>query len=93
MNTHYPLKGIPCIDCVCLPVCRHKDYMSLFSQCSLLNNYIPKHNAVDRTSIYFYALQDILKPTKWKHEYKPHINDMHPLIYDPKSIMGPKTEE
>lgn len=65
---------IPCKNCICVAVCRHKNYFNL-TQCSLLHKYIESYNKgtfVSLTLKYRYVMYNILKPTKWvvnKHGY------------------------
>jgi len=55
----------PCEDCLCVPVCRHKNYFALFLGCCLIDKYVKKPN--DGTNHYTIKItQKILKPTLWK---------------------------
>ena len=53
----------PCENCICLPVCKHKKYYNLFTDCSLIKKYIPFGN---RDREYLYQLEEIMKPTRWR---------------------------
>ena len=65
----------PCENCVCLPVCRHKEYSNLFIDCSLIREYIPDHNLVFmRSWDHIYHLEEIMKPTRWGFEDKKEWN-------------------
>ena len=56
----------PCENCVCLPVCRHKEYYNLFKNCSLIKEYIPDYNIIyKRNKEYVYKLDEIMNPTRW----------------------------
>ena len=59
---------IPCNNCVCLAVCRHKNYFNL-TQCYLLQQYIESYNRgnISKLSLRYRCI--ILKninPSKWK---------------------------
>ncbi len=57
---------IPCKDCLLVPSCRHKRYMTLFEDCILLRRHIPFHDHTHRRDIYnMNNLQDLLKPSRW----------------------------
>jgi hypothetical protein len=34
----------PCIDCILIPICRHKMYMQLFKDCCIVKEYVPKYD-------------------------------------------------
>lgn len=66
---------IPCKNCICVAVCRHKNYFTL-TQCCLLHKYIKSYNKgkfVNYLTLHYrYIIYNILKPTKWvvnKHGY------------------------
>ena len=73
---------IPCKDCICVAVCRHKNYFTL-TQCYLLHKYIESYNKGNLikylTLKYRYVMYDVLNPTKWvvnKHGYFLNKNGM-----------------
>ena len=56
----------PCKNCICLPVCKYKKYYKLFTDCSLIEEYISDYNsALKRNKKHVYQLQKIMKPTRW----------------------------
>jgi hypothetical protein len=66
----------PCKDCLCVPFCRHKDYIDLISNCSILRNHLYKDQDPNNEIFYFgeekedyttllEPLYNDLKPTKW----------------------------
>jgi hypothetical protein len=60
-----PIK-CPCEDCLCVPICRHKNYTSLFYDCSLIDDYTrEKPFKAKMSSPRVKILEDILKPSKW----------------------------
>jgi len=78
----------PCDNCVCVPVCRHKDYRDLFTHCALLGRSISSENetiqegnnvytTIDiinkNTTKFRYLLYAYLNPTRWKVETDGHL--------------------
>jgi len=69
----------PCTDCICVAICRHKEYFILFHECRLLHDWRQSYatTSYDMLGIlhasftnevintYRNAIQDVLKPTKW----------------------------
>ena len=72
---------IPCKNCICVAVCRHKNYFNL-TQCSLLHTYIESYNKGKFTHLtlkYRHVMYDILNPSKWivnKHGHFLNKNGM-----------------
>jgi len=67
-NTEILKVPCPCIECICLPICRCKDYNKLFGECVLVCVYEPFYSSVElRNRSNIYDLQAILKPTEWKY--------------------------
>lgn len=60
----------PCDRCVCIPVCRHKNWTNLIYQCPLIFNYIKSHTSHDGVFYYRLVIEEILKPTEWKLDEK-----------------------
>ena len=54
----------PCIDCVCMPICRHKSYMHLFENCKLLHRWRLKNYSI-RDHKYRCVIFESLHPTEW----------------------------
>ena len=81
----------PCINCLCIPVCRHKSYTVLFRQCKLLINYEENYlTRSERNHEKIFFIVKIIKPISWNCRYeldiKGHpINDKKhmPYIYTP----------
>ena len=72
----------PCEDCICLAICRHKEYPDLFQDCILLREYEPAYsNHKLRSPTRIYSLQAILNPTIWVHGYDPDYYTKRPVIY------------
>jgi hypothetical protein len=72
---------IPCIECISLPICRHKEYYPMFDQCSLISDYIPNNESIERRSpTRVKQLEQILKPTTWTYGLYPFICEDHKVI-------------
>jgi hypothetical protein len=58
---------VPCIDCICLPSCRYKYYLILFSKCRIIDDFLEESYKADKRSqekllrLYF-----ALKPVTWQ---------------------------
>ena len=75
----------PCIDCICIPVCRNREYWQLFKNCSLIEEYIPNYGShITRDYQKVMKLQSILNPPTW--EYKGD-GLVHMLYDNPKTII------
>ena len=56
---------IPCKDCICLPVCRHKKYSNLFQECTILHRWrIMNYSVGDY--IYRYIIFNTIRPSRWE---------------------------
>ena len=60
---------VPCYNCVCVAVCRHKTYDELYSQCQIIRSYLlwvlKDGGFADSQYSVFTWLVDILKPSQW----------------------------
>ena len=61
----------PCMNCVCVPVCKHRPYSNLNRLCLLVNNYITAPHA-DK-SYRIRVVRHVLQPTEWSGVYQ-YIN-------------------
>jgi len=77
----------PCVDCICLPICRHKYVGRLFHECKLVDDYIPPWSTKDKMDLNrVFILEDILKPDMWhtsidsngKPEFHSKVNQHNP---------------
>ena len=70
----------PCENCMCIPICRNKQYMNLFKDCSLLREFLPNYEIANFFSFTeegrkrIKLIIHILKPTTWK-ENQPEKED------------------
>ena len=56
----------PCIDCLLIPVCRHKRFFTVFCECDLLKDYDPQFQFVNKRSFdKLTEVSTVLKSTKW----------------------------
>jgi len=76
--------NVPCYNCICLPVCRHKKFHDLYFQCSILKIYF---SWLENDAYVYTWVEDVLKPTLWsvdeddnsriltnrEHEDEPYI--------------------
>ena len=71
---------IPCKECLLLPTCRHKRYLDLFFDCSLIAERIrrPDWPAL-RDSKAIYELESLFKPTNWRFGHRFDDNN-EPLV-------------
>lgn len=60
----------PCVDCVCVVMCKFKSYTRMYWDCLLIRNYIHAFllaSADDGSDPSpFQLMYDILKPTTWR---------------------------
>lgn len=62
----------PCYECICVAVCRHKEYLDMINQCKTLLDtlyYDHKVTVEDRREFFMDILFDtekVLKPTSWR---------------------------
>ena len=63
----------PCINCICVPVCRHKTFDNLYDDCILLEDY-SYDNDLLTPPIYRIEINSILKPTTWSVDVKGYLN-------------------
>lgn len=65
----------PCKECVSIAICRHKEYLQLFDDCSIIKSFVPDHRHRHiRNSVKIKLLCNDLKPTKWKYRHTEVIN-------------------
>jgi len=56
----------PCIDCICVPICKGKMYSALFAECSLIEQWIPLYYMpYARAKSDLDKLISALNPTRW----------------------------
>ena len=71
-------KKVPCYECICLPVCRHKNYTHMVEECFLLLELLYKDKTADynRRKPTFQndllKIANIINSTKWKTDTFPN---------------------
>jgi len=56
----------PCENCICISVCRHKEYIELFQDCKIINDFELFYDEVEkRASEKIQLLENILQPSEW----------------------------
>lgn len=55
----------PCEECICLAICRHKEYYMLFVDCSLITIYMDTVESITEDTARFSSIRSTLKPTTW----------------------------
>ena len=55
----------PCINCICVPMCRHKTFDNLYDSCILVEQYYYDSN-LPSPPIHRLCISKALKPTRWK---------------------------
>ena len=53
---------VPCVDCICIPICRHKTYHNLYWQCAILKDYLQNDPSIH---VSFKAVYKAIKPSTW----------------------------
>ena len=59
----------PCEKCICLPTCRHKRFVSMVLECSIMNHHLFDHNIT--SDEYWKRLRKtfkVLGPPRWSLE-------------------------
>ena len=57
----------PCEECICVPVCRNKPFMTLFNHCIFLRIYEPRYSEATRRDPHrILKIIDHLQPDTWR---------------------------
>lgn len=77
---------IPCEECICIAICKHKTYLNLFKDCSTLAEYIPAYDFAGKNrQPKIEQLVEVLKPSLWQFLYdRSHTTD-YKIILQPNS--------
>jgi len=76
-----PHMSVPCKECICLPICRHKDPYTLFNDCEILTIYEPDFSDYNNRSIsHMTALYNVLQPSTWRYEINEYYQTTRPII-------------
>ena len=68
----------PCKDCICVPICKHKNYTQLIGECDLIFDLLYKRAEMSRQGGYrqrsfkvnILKVEEYLKPTTWETSYE-----------------------
>ena len=62
--------GLPCKECITLPICRHKDFSRLLTECRLIRAVNNKWRERNREGYFIsiLAIEEVLKPTAWTYK-------------------------
>jgi hypothetical protein len=94
----------PCVDCICLAICRHKKYLTLFQDCSIVKMYEPHYQLLHKRNYYrIVHLESILHPSMWEYILEKGLSSLYMVseketysdkVYIPKiSISGGKNPQ
>ena len=62
----------PCEDCICVPVCRHKNYNAMLSQCSVIMDLLYDQDMIaqeyrqPRFNKNVVKVEKYLRPVRWE---------------------------
>lgn len=60
----------PCVDCICVPICRHKLYNNMINSCALVHEYISDHRYTSGfNSVCRHRVFKTLNPSKWRVDH------------------------
>lgn len=80
----------PCINCICVPICRQKLYGYLFMDCALIRKYMPTYDVIHLRDVgKMKTIIEILHPPHWKYEIDTALNTKFPIVQftgDPQAI-------
>jgi hypothetical protein len=68
------MNNCPCNKCICVPICKNKQYPSLMVSCKLIRNYLNPFfsSNPERLNGRLKLIQKALKPTMWILIYDKH---------------------
>jgi len=66
----------PCIDCICIPICKNKGYTRLFEDCIYIRIYEPRYgNPFKRDSKNIRKILNAIKSNEWGMKYREQYAD------------------
>jgi len=72
----------PCKDCICIPICRHKPFNTLFHDCINITGYEPKYRQPTNRNINsMNEIVNTLEPTLWSYKRSYKRDDFKNYIY------------
>lgn len=73
----------PCEGCITKPICRHKRYIHMLKDCTLINDYVGPFTGVStRNQKLMNNMQEALQPTTWYYGLYPEYDEKYPLVID-----------
>jgi len=67
----------PCENCICMSICRHKRYLVLFEDCTILKKFESNPNIIEhRLNEKIILLEKVLQPSKWFIKTYHESNDL-----------------
>jgi len=79
---------IPCKNCLLIPICRQRPFISLYIKCSLFNDFLYNSLGVRRSTFSedIHKIHRILKPRRWKLLFDKRFNSWQ---VEPTKLTGP----
>jgi hypothetical protein len=72
----------PCEECISLAMCKHKEFVQLFKDCSIITNHIPDFgNVMKRNKLKIELLEKTIQPVLWTFILKPKYDESYKLIF------------
>lgn len=71
----------PCINCICLPICRYKPFYRLFKECSLVLSYETEFRLVAKRNMWrMLTIVNTLNPIEWDYVIQPQLHKTIPMV-------------
>lgn len=72
----------PCVDCICIPICRHRHLNAFLGSCELVREYLMRYvsslsPSIRRTKCRQKTIA-ILKPTQWGVDHNGYFTRYEP---------------
>lgn len=73
----------PCENCICMPICKNKNFNKLFEDCYLLEEFIPNYDNMRLREIdKMDELVKTLNPTGWEYSLIKSTEYEVPLVWN-----------
>ena len=84
---------VPCKECLLIPICRHKCFLSVFIECSISRDYEPDYAIINkRNRERLIQVSEALNSTRWyvlREEYLgKDLVYVHQVIQDQEDFFG-----
>jgi len=77
-NTEILKVPCPCIECICVPICRHKNYQDLILQCIIVHDILLK-GTTERFIKLVRQVEEHLHPSLWSVTKREITVDSTPI--------------